>query len=146
MAYCNFQTHIRNRELKKEFQATVRDCSKRHSAGQTNLLLLRINSDVVWNTTSEVLYFSTSSCNSPDRDVETSGGCVSSETCTELATTLTILVPSPTPQCNNLTVKLLRGEILKMENRCKFFMAFNKKFPRSVIIKVGPYHIDKYLA
>jgi hypothetical protein len=33
MAYCNFQTHIQNPELKKKFQATVRDCSERHPAG-----------------------------------------------------------------------------------------------------------------
>lgn len=51
------------------------------------------------------MYLTTSISHAPERNVEPSGGYVSRETCTELAATLTILVPSPTPEYDDLTNK-----------------------------------------
>jgi hypothetical protein len=81
--------------------------------------------------------------------VELSGGCVSSETCTELATILTILVPTPTPnppQYDDLTIESERERNLEDGEQMQVLYDFQQKVSNSVIIKVDPYHIDKYLA
>jgi hypothetical protein len=92
-----FRMHIRNTGQKKKFHTIVTDSSRRMNEGCVHFskqcfMLLRINSNVVWNKTSES---STSHTQSPFSSC--GHGHISSETLTELATALAILVPSPTP-------------------------------------------------
>lgn len=75
---------------------------------------------------------------------------VPSETCTELATTLTILVPSPNPaQYDNLTIQSATGDNFEDGEQLQVLTIvsdFNNKLVKSFTTKADQHHNIKYMA